>query len=140
MLKRIIAICLLAAVLLSVLSACGEGNSGTVEGKTLFIYMCGSNLESKQGLASKNIDELLSADIGDMNIVIQTGGAKVWRHHDVSTEAAQRYEIKNGELKLIETLEQKSQLPSRTSTLLLWECFLLWGVSAGQSCLWLRGL
>ena len=122
MLKRIIAICLLAAVLLSVLSACGEGNSGTVEGKTLFIYMCGSNLESKQGLASKNIDELLSADIGDMNIVIQTGGAKVWRHHDVSTEAAQRYEIKNGELKLIETLEQKNMGEAETLT-----DFLIWG-------------
>ena len=46
--------------------------------KTLFIYMCGSNLESKQGSASKNIDELLSAEVDDnTQIVIQTGGSKL---------------------------------------------------------------
>ena len=122
MLKKTIAIFLLTALLLSALTACGEGNGGTVEGKTLFIYLCGSNLETKQGLASKNIDELLSADIGDMNIVIQTGGAKTWRHHDISTDTAQRYEIKNGELKLIETLEQKNMGEAETLT-----DFLIWG-------------
>lgn len=122
MLKRIIALCLLAALLLSALAACGEGNGGTVEGKTLFIYLCGSNLETKQGLASKNIDELLAADIGDMNIVIQTGGANIWRHHDISADAAQRYEIRNGESKLIETLEQKNMGEAETLT-----DFLSWG-------------
>lgn len=69
------------------------------QGSTLFIYMCGSNLETKQGLASKNIDELLAAEVSDdFNIVIQTGGAKTWRHHDISSSEAQRYIIKDGEL------------------------------------------
>lgn len=44
---------------------------------TIFINMCGSNLESKQGLAGKDIDELLSADIPEnVNVVIETGGSK----------------------------------------------------------------
>ena len=82
--KRIIALLLTCVLITSALSACGNSNT-TTEGRTLFIYMCGSNLETKQGLASKNIDELLSADKGDMNIVIQTGGAKTWRHHNISS-------------------------------------------------------
>ena len=44
--------------------------------KTLFIYMCGSDLESKQGAATKNIEEILSTQLDDnINVVIQTGGA-----------------------------------------------------------------
>ena len=59
--------------------------------------MCGSNLETKQGLAGKNIDEILQADIGrDMNVVIETGGAQTWRSHGIDNSAIQRYEVKDG--------------------------------------------
>ena len=103
--KRIIAIILTCILIASALSSCGN-SGGTREGRTLFIYMCGSNLETKQGLASKNIDELLAADKGDINIVIQTGGAGIWRHHGISADKIQRYEIKDGKLKLLKSLEQ----------------------------------
>lgn len=77
--KRIIALILLCAVAVSILSACTKPKDDTsklTEGRTLFIYMCGSNLETKQGLAGKNIDEILSANIGnDVDVVIETGGA-----------------------------------------------------------------
>ena len=120
MIKKLIALCLTAALLLSMLAACDipffDG------GATLFIYMCGSNLETKQGQASKNIDELLSADTGDLNIVIQTGGAKQWRGHDIDDRAAQRYEIKDGELVLLDTLEQLNMGDAQTLT-----DFLQWG-------------
>ena len=42
---------------------------------TLLIYMCGSSLESKNGSASDDISELLSAEIPDkVNVVLETGG------------------------------------------------------------------
>lgn len=92
--------------------------------KTLFIYMCGSNLETKQGLAGKNIDELLAASIdNDINIVIETGGAKIWRSHDIDNNAIQRYEIKNGELNLIETLDYTNMGEENTLS-----NFLEWGL------------
>ena len=124
MIKRIIALCLLITITLSTLAACGNAGGGesTDNGRTLFIYMCGSNLETKQGLASKNIDELLSASADGLNIVIQTGGAKTWRSHDISTTANQRYEIRDGELVLIETLTQLNMGDSGTLT-----DFLKWG-------------
>ena len=124
MIKRIIALCLLIAIILSTLAACGNAGEGedTGDRRTLFIYMCGSNLETKQGLASKNISELLAADTGDLNIVIQTGGAKTWRSHGISSTAVQRYEIKNGALVLIETLSQLNMGDPETLT-----DFLVWG-------------
>lgn len=119
--KRIIALLLTCVLIASALSACGNSNT-TTEGRTLFIYMCGSNLETKQGLASKNIDELLSADKGDTNIVIQTGGANTWRHHNISSSKSQRYEIKDGKLNLLESFEQKNMGEAETLT-----DFLKWG-------------
>ena len=119
--KRIIALLLTCVLTASALSACGNSNT-TTEGRTLFIYMCGSNLETKQGLASKNIDELLSADKGDTNIVIQTGGANTWRHHNISSSKSQRYEIKDGKLNLLESFEQKNMGEAETLT-----DFLKWG-------------
>lgn len=60
--------------------------------KTIFIYMCGSNQETKQGLAGKNIDEILKANIGsDINVVIETGGAQTWRSHDIDNSAIECY-------------------------------------------------
>jgi len=139
MMKRFLSLILTCAILassLALLSSCNKpgtkptGSDTTdtepvpelVDGRTLFIYMCGSNLETKQGLAGKNIDELLAADAGNLNIVIQTGSAKTWRSHGISSTAAQRYEIKNGELVLLDTLSQLNMGQSETLS-----DFLKWG-------------
>lgn len=118
--KKLISIILTCVLLVGVFSGCGK----IVEAKkTIFIYMCGSNLETKQGLAGKNIDEILSANIGsDMNVVIETGGAATWRSHDIDSSAIQRYEVKNGELKLLDSLPQANMGEAQTLT-----DFLTWG-------------
>ena len=78
---------------------------------SLFIYLCGSDLETKQSIATIAIKELLTAEVpDDMNIIIQTGGAKKWRNFDISPEVSQRYEVKNGELKLIESLSENKNM------------------------------
>ena len=118
--KKLISIILACVLLATVFSGCGK--IGGAE-KTIFIYMCGSNLETKQGLAGKNIDEILSANIGnDINIVIETGGAQTWRSHDIDNSAIGRYEVKNGELKLLDTLPQANMGEAQTLT-----DFLTWG-------------
>ena len=47
---------------------------------TIMIYMCGADLESESGLATGDIMEIFEAGTkpDDVNIVIQTGGAKDW--------------------------------------------------------------
>lgn len=95
-----------------------------VEGsKTLLIYMCGSNLETKQGLASKNIDELLSATADEKTtIIIQTGGAKKWRKHGISATRSQRYVVKDGELVLLSSSDDANMGSAASLT-----DFLVWG-------------
>ena len=118
--KKTISVILACILVATLFSGCGKIGCGK---KTLFIYMCGSNLETKQGLAGKNIDEMLSANIGDnVNIVIETGGTKTWRSHDIDSKAIQRYEVVSGRLKLIETLDNADMGEPQTLT-----DFLVWG-------------
>ena len=120
--RRIIAVIMICAMLISMLCGC-ETNIKNTGSRTMFIYMCGSNLETKQGIAGKNIDELLSAEISDdVNIVIETGGSNNWRSHDIDSDAIQRYEVKNGKLQLLETLDNANMGEAQTLT-----DFLVWG-------------
>lgn len=66
-------------------------------------YMCGSSLETNGGAATKNIAEMLSADLPEgKQIVIQTGGARNWRDFDIPADMSCRYEIKDGVLTEVE--------------------------------------
>lgn len=68
--------------------------------------MCGSNLETNSGAATKNIREMLGADIPEnTTVVIETGGSKKWRNYEISSDKLSRYVIENGELVLKETAE-----------------------------------
>ena len=109
------------------------------EGKAaVYIYMCGSTLETKQGAATKNIAELLSADVPENTcVIIQTGGAKTWRGYDVSPNNITRYEITDGEFCEKQRLENASmggeqtlrdfidycvsEYPAEKSALILWD-------------------
>ena len=104
----------------------------------VYLYLCGSTLETKSGAATKNIDELLKAQIPeDTTVVIQTGGAKKWRGHDISPDHITRYEVKDGKLIQIEQLENASmgraetlaafidfatkEYPAEKTALILWD-------------------
>ncbi len=84
---------------------------------SVFIYLCGSDLETKHGAATKNIQELLDADLDDdVNIVLQTGGTKKWRSFGISSTSIQRYVIEEGALQLLESLPNDSMGKAATLT------------------------
>ena len=69
---------------------------------TIMVYMCGADLESRSGMATKDIQEMLRADLGDkINLIIYTGGAKSWQNNVVSSSTNQIYQVKNGQLLLL---------------------------------------
>jgi len=69
---------------------------------TIMVYMCGADLESRSGMASKDIQEMLKADLGNnINLLIYTGGARQWQNNVVSSTTNQIYQIKNGKLNLL---------------------------------------
>lgn len=102
----------------------GGAPMGTDGTWTIFVYMSGSNLESKFGQASEDFDEMLAASTGEnVRFIIQTGGAERWKNDYVSAEKLERFEISNGERKKLEELPLASMASPVT-----FRNFLKWGV------------
>jgi hypothetical protein len=69
---------------------------------TIMVYMCGADLESKSGMATRDIQEMLGANLGDnVNLIVYTGGARQWQNNVVSSSTNQIYQIKNGKMMLL---------------------------------------
>ena len=63
---------------------------------TVLIYMCGADLESENQLATGDIQEILkvSGQPDDVNIVLETGGAKSWAStYGISSTYLERYHV-----------------------------------------------
>lgn len=66
---------------------------------TLMLYMCGTDLESRAGMATSDLNEMLSADISDnVNLIVYTGGCSGWKNSKVSSRVNQIWQIKNEKL------------------------------------------
>lgn len=66
---------------------------------TVMVYMCGTDLESKYGMATSDLKEMTEATIGEnVNLLVYTGGCSGWRNQAVSSSVNQIYRIKNGAL------------------------------------------
>lgn len=55
-------------------------------------YLCGTDLETRIGAASADLQELLNVKLPDnVKVLIQTGGAEQWHNNVVKSNAADRY-------------------------------------------------
>ncbi len=72
---------------------------------TVMVYICGSNLESDNGMATSDLNEMASAALNNENVhvVVETGGAKKWRNSVIKPGALGRYEIVSGGIKPLDT-------------------------------------
>ena len=84
---------------------------------TIMVYMCGADLESRSAMATKDIQEMMKADLGDkINLLVYTGGSKQWQNNVVSSSTNQIYQVKNGKLNLL--VDNVGSLPmTKPSTL-----------------------
>ena len=95
---------------------------------TVLIYICGADLESKNSLATGDIQEMLkvSGQPDDVNIVIETGGASSWAStYGISSSKLQRYHIENKSLVLDDSLDTYASM-GLTST---FQSFLEYGLT-----------
>lgn len=69
----------------------------------VYIYICGSNLESEDGAATEDIDEILNAGLPDnSNVVIQAGGASSW-NMDVDPNSLQRFVYDGNSFEIVDS-------------------------------------
>ena len=95
---------------------------------TVMIYMCGADLESdvKERLATSDINEILSVDNqpNDINIIIETGGAKSWDStFNIDKDHLQRWHVDNKKLILDASLAKANM--GKVDT---FQSFLEWGL------------
>jgi len=85
---------------------------------TIMVYMCGTDLESKYGMASNDIKEMAAANLSDnINIIIYTGGCSEWKLNGISNTKNQIYKITNHSLeRLVENDGDKSMTDPATLT------------------------
>lgn len=94
---------------------------------TILVYMCGADLESRSGMASKDIQEMLSANLGDkINLILYTGGAKQWQNNVISSSTNQIYQIKDGKLTCLK--DNLGNVPMTKADTL--SGFIKWGASS----------
>ena len=80
---------------------------------TVLIYMCGADLESENHLATGDIQEILKVNgqPDDVNIVIETGGAKSWAStYGISSTYLERWHVENKSLVKDETLPEYASM------------------------------
>lgn len=100
------------------------GDEGTW---TIFVYMCGSDLESENGCATMDIAEMLDASTGsDVSFVIQTGGALQWQNDVIPSSGICRYQIYDGEMYTLDEQPDASMADPETLS-----DFISWGT---QNC------
>ncbi len=69
---------------------------------TIMIYMCGTDLESRSGMATKDLTEMVKATIGpNVHVLVYTGGCSRWNNNLVSNRTNQIYEVQSGGLKRV---------------------------------------
>lgn len=77
----------------------GDGSDTT----TIMVYMCGTDLESRSGMASNDIKEMANATTGkNINLIIYTGGCSNWQIKGISSKVNQIYQIKDGKMYALE--------------------------------------
>ena len=93
---------------------------------TILMFMCGADLESRSAMATKDIQEMLAADLGDKtNLIIYTGGASRWQNNVISSSTNQIYQVKGG--KLICLNDNAGNVPmTKPDTL---SAFIKWGAA-----------
>ena len=94
---------------------------------TIFVYLCGSDLESRLlfgGMATGDLKEMCAATASDrVRFVVETGGCDLWHSFDIDEDSLGRFVIEKGKLKHVGDAKQASMGKTKTLT-----NFLTWGV------------
>ena len=71
---------------------------------TMMVYLCGTDLESRSGMATNDLKEMAAANLSDnVNILVYTGGCKGWKINGISNTNNQIYKVEpGGQLRLLE--------------------------------------
>ncbi|MCR4683314.1 MAG: peptidase C11 [Clostridiales bacterium] len=72
---------------------------------TVMVYMCGTDLESKSGMASADLGEMAAATLDNekLQIIVYTGGCTGWKTTQISNTTNQIWRVKHGSIERLES-------------------------------------
>ncbi len=94
---------------------------------TIFVYLCGTDLESNEGYgaATGDVAQMLGAEGNDdVRFVIQTGGTAEWQNEYFSDDACERWVVQNNDMEMVDSVPLTNMGDPDTLA-----DFLTWGVS-----------
>ncbi len=95
---------------------------------TVFVYLCGSDLETNGGAATADMNEMKKASGGEnVRFVVETGGAKQWRGK-VDGKKLTRHVIQNGAISEVDSVKAADMGEPNTLS-----DFLTWGLKTYPS-------
>ncbi len=96
---------------------------------TIFVYLCGTDLETDSGMGASDMDEMAAAAKSDkVRFIVETGGTDDWTNSTVDEGKIQRFIIQNGKTEKVD--EGTLTNMGLTETL---SDFLVWGTSEYNS-------
>lgn len=115
----------------------GNGNDQV----TIMIYMCGTDLESRASMATKDLVEMTNATFNDnVRIVVYTGGCNRWNNSIVASDRNQIYEVKRGGLQRLEAnMGSGSMTDPKTLTTFIQWCAKNYPANRNELILWDHG-
>jgi len=107
---------------------------------TIMVYMCGTDLESRSGMGTSDLQEMLNADLGDnVNLLVYTGGCSKWQNNVISSTKNQIYLLKDGKMKLLEEYKAVSMTDPDTLTTFIKWCAKEYPANRNQLIFWDHG-
>ncbi len=69
---------------------------------TIMVYMCGTDLESRSAMATRDLMEMTAATLSDsVDLLVYTGGCSSWQNRVISSSYNQIYRIESGGLRCL---------------------------------------
>lgn len=109
---------------------------------TVMVFLCGTDLESKYGMATNDLNEMLHATLNDehLNIIVETGGTKQWKNTVISNTTNQIYRVRNGGIECLEKdVGNKSMTDPATLTEFIRYCSSKYPANRNMLILWDHG-
>lgn len=108
---------------------------------TIMVYMCGTDLESKSAMATKDLVEMTRATLGgNVQILVYTGGCTKWNNNVVSSQYNQLYQVADGGLKCLVSNAGTGSMtnPDTLADFILW-CAENYPANRNELILWDHG-
>ena len=92
-----------------------EGRGSANQSWAIYWYLCGSDLESRNGFATSDLMEMLEVELPEnIKVVVQTGGSSRWHNNTVKSNYTERYVYDSEGFKFVERQPQANMGDSET--------------------------